>query len=140
MTIKNLYHKKVYWKKWFDKAVKYLINNKEDITVSRHFKVDNRERGWCGHNEITLDDLLDIIVDYSNMNRQGYLFEVETEYDTKTKYEEITKAVFRTEYDNDRDIVIVVRKNFIVTAWLQNKDDKHSTLDSRKYVNPKNRG
>ena len=67
--------------------------------------------------------------------RQSYLFEVETEYNTETRFETITKAVFRTEYNDTKDIVIVVREGIIVTAWLQNKEDKHCTLNLKKYVN-----
>ena len=44
-----------------------------------------------------------------------------------------TKAVFRTKYDDYFDISIVVRKNVIVTAWLNMVDDNHYTLDKTKY-------
>ena len=135
MKVKNLYHKKVYWKRHFDKAVQKLITDK--VRVSDHIKIDNQKIAWCGHNKIELNKLLAITYDYVEKKIGGYLFEVETEYDTKTKVEVITKAVFRTEFNKEKDIVIVVRKNTIITAWLQDKNDKHSTLDSSKYWKPK---
>lgn len=46
----------------------------------------------------------------------------------------ITKWVVRMPYDEDQDISIAVRGNVIVTAWLNNKDDTHYTLDLSQYV------
>lgn len=45
----------------------------------------------------------------------------------------INKFVVRMPYDNQNDISIVVRGNKIITAWLNNKDDKHYSLDLNKY-------
>lgn len=63
--------------------------------------------------------------------RPYYLFEIEA--NDINGSEQITKGVFRTSYNREYDIVIVVRKNKIVTAWLQKKADTHCTLDRNKY-------
>ena len=46
----------------------------------------------------------------------------------------ITKWVVRMPYDDGRDISVVVRDNVIITAWLNNKDDIHCTLDLYQYA------
>lgn len=54
----------------------------------------------------------------------------------------VHKYVIRTSYNDDKDIsIVIICKNmwldgtpFIKTAWLNNKDDCHATLDKRKYV------
>lgn len=132
MTKTNLYHKKVYWKKYLDKAVRVLLKD-NTFRISSHIRYSTNT--WCDHDKVDLDKLETIMMEVLMKERQSYLFEVETVYDTETRFETITKAVFRTEYDNNKDIVIVVREHTIVTAWLQDKDDRHCTLNPKKYVN-----
>ena len=45
----------------------------------------------------------------------------------------VTKCVIRCEYDESRDISIVVRDGFVLTSWLNQKNDFHATLDRSKY-------
>lgn len=53
----------------------------------------------------------------------------------------VHKYVIRTSYNDDKDVsIVIICKNmwldgtpFIKTAWLNNKDDCHATLDKRKY-------
>lgn len=131
--MKRLYHKKVYWKKSLDKALCYLITS-DRIRVSDHIK--NTTNKWCGHDKININKLIAIVYGCKNRTNQHYLFEVETEL--KNGQEWITKAVIRTAYNKDKEVVIVLRENVIVTAWLQDKEDRHNTLDSNKYYKPKN--
>lgn len=133
MIKKNLYHKKVFWKKHFDKALCFLITS-DKIIVSSHIK--NTTNKWCGHDAININKLIAIVYGCKNRQNKHYLFEVETEYNTEIKFEKIVKAVIRTEYNYEKDIIIVLRENTIVTAWLNDKTDKHYTLDYKKYVNP----
>ena len=128
----NLYHKKVFWKKHFDKALCFLVTS-DTIKVSSHIK--GNTSNWCDHNKININKLIAIVYGCKNRINKHYLFEVETEYNTVTGFEKVTKAVIRTEYNCNKDIIIVLRKNIIVTAWLNDKDDKHITLDDKKYVN-----
>lgn len=47
---------------------------------------------------------------------------------------QVIKAVFRCKYNNVYDICYVVKPNgFIVTAWLNNSNDEHHTLDHSLY-------
>jgi len=65
----------------------------------------------------------------------GYLFEVETD-----DYDRVVKFVIRIPYNDRYDCVSVFRttddssKLLMVTAWLNDKDDKHYTLDKTKYT------
>jgi hypothetical protein len=81
-----------------------------------------------------LDRIIDEIID---KKRNYFLYEVET-----TMHDEVFKAVVRTSYDLDRDISVVFalsKKNELIvrTAWLNNKSDRHTTLDKSKYYFPK---
>ncbi len=128
----NLYHKKCFWKPHFDKAVRLLLKD-NTFRISSHIRYSTNT--WCDHDKIDLDKLETIMMEVLMKERQSYLFEVETEYNTETHFETITKAVFRTEYNDNKDIVIVVRENLLVTTWLQDKADRHCTLNPKKYVN-----
>jgi hypothetical protein len=59
-------------------------------------------------------------------------FEVEVDVkDANSFY--ITKYVVRVPYDSKRDISVSIRGNKIITAWLNQVDDIHHTLDLSKY-------
>lgn len=50
----------------------------------------------------------------------------------------ITKAVWRLQWDADRDVVLVVLPfdGTVKTLWLNRADDTHSTLDEGRYERP----
>ena len=122
--MKALYHREVFWRNEFDKALSELIKT-DHILVSKHIK--NTTNTWCDHDKISINKLIAITYGCKNGINDYYLFEVEITNGV------ISKAVFRTSYSADKDIIIVVRHNFIVTAWLNNKEDTHVTLDDTKY-------
>jgi hypothetical protein len=45
----------------------------------------------------------------------------------------VTKSVVRVKYNDKKDISIVFRDGIIITAWLNERSDLHSTLDRSKY-------
>ena len=55
-------------------------------------------------------------------------FEVEVDCNNK-----VVKTVIRTPYDDTRDISIVIRYGYIVSGWLNDKNDSHVSLDKSKY-------
>lgn len=60
---------------------------------------------------------------------EGQIFEYYIGYEGK-----IEKAVFRIEFDRTKDLIIVLNKDkVIITVYLNNKIDNHSTLDPKKY-------
>lgn len=133
MKVKTLYHKHCYWKKRYDRALSYLVT--DYMRVSSHIKYNTNK--WCGHDKVWINRLLAIVYGCANRTKPHLLFEVECEYDTETRYDEITKAVIRAEWNEIKDVTVVIRKGIIVTAWLQDKDDKHHTLDDSKYFKPR---
>lgn len=123
-----LYHKEVYWKDWFDNSAKSLITTECELSnhLWKHIEEDEDKRY-----DIDLSLLYLIVKRLSenglrDSNREG-IFEVEVEN------EEVTKCVVRCIYDRNRDISIVFRKGLVVTAWLNDKNDLHNTLDESKY-------
>jgi hypothetical protein len=61
-------------------------------------------------------------------------FEVELNIDNNHKQYTVTKWVVRVSYNDNKDISIAVRGHKVVTAWLNDKNDVHSTLDLDKYA------
>ena len=59
-----------------------------------------------------------------------------------TKKSKIKKIVIRTSYDKKKDIIFVLELKYhsseakVITLWLNNKKDKHYTLDKTKYDKP----
>ena len=129
----RLYHREVFWRDEFENAIQKLVVT-DFIKVSSHIKNDNKNRTHCKHNEININALISTTYKVRNGVRPYYLFEIET--DDTNGSEQVTKAAFRTSYNREYDIVIVVRTNKIITAWLQKKTDTHTTLDVSKYYKP----
>jgi len=49
----------------------------------------------------------------------------------------VVKSVYRAGYDDELDMVIVLKSNgFVKTVWFNKKSDKHNTLDHSKYAKP----
>lgn len=117
----KLYHRNVYWKKWFNTASYRIISTVNDFSV--HF--------YENQHNISIWRLDKILGDIRARKQWYYLFEIETQY--MNSEEHITKCVIRTHYDETNDITIVFREECIVTAWLNNRFDKHYTLNYKKY-------
>lgn len=118
-----LFHREVYWEDWFDEASLELVKNLGGFTFHMHEHFSNTTEARYDY---TSKGVVDAILNIRK--QQCKPFEVELINNN------ITKAVYRIEYDNTRDISIVFRRGFVITAWLNNKTDKHSTLDSSKYT------
>ena len=122
-TNTHLYHREVFWKDNFDKDSARIV--KSVYRLSKHLKDylynDNSERRSFDLNGIwkTIDTLktMDSIESFEVETENGFL----------------TKCVVRVGYNEKKDICLVFRKGLVVTAWLCNKNDKHSTLDKTKY-------
>ena len=56
----------------------------------------------------------------------------------ETKHNKLQKCVYRTSYDNKYDITIVIipKRNYVKTIWLNSKYDNHKTLKVEKYAKP----
>ena len=117
-----LYHRQVYWKKDFDIESAKLVKTVERF--SNHLKEyfdDTTER-----RQFDADSIMKIINKLKTFDNIR-AFEVETDGHA------LTKCVVRVGFNGKKDICIVFREGFVVTAWLCNKDDNHRTLDKTKY-------
>lgn len=121
--MKNLYHKEVFWKNNFEKEALDLVFTVRRLSYHLLEHLNNADE----KHEYTLKGISKAF-NAIKFDNKGYLFEVE-ETDGK-----VTKAVYRVQYDNDKDICLVIRKGLIATAWVNKKNDKHFTLDKTKYV------
>lgn len=49
----------------------------------------------------------------------------------------VTKIVYRTKYNTECDLIMVMSRDCSIrTVWLNKREDKHTTLDESKYVRP----
>ena len=121
-----LYHREVFWRPQFDIQSKQLLLS---VTRLSNHLYDHIENSNQPRYDINIETLYHIVQGLCKQHIQP--FEVEVDDNNK-----VVKMVVRTSYDDDRDISIVVREGFVVTAWLNNKIDKHETLDVNKYYKP----
>ena len=117
-----LFHREVYWESYFDEQSLKLVESIERLSDHFYERMESGKKRY----DIKVRQLYFIIKDIDKEN--CHPFEVEVENGI------VVKCVIRTRYDDDRDISIVVREGFIVTAWLNMKNDYHVTLDRNKYV------
>ena len=92
-----------------------------NLTYSNHAKrasYDDR------YGQMSLPDTLDI--------DNAKLIEIEVENN------EVTKGVYRTKYDDDLDLIVVMipHKSFVKTVWFNKNTDTHNTLQAWKYSRP----
>ncbi len=113
----KLYHKNVYWNKNFDIQAREFIQNTNKISKHLQYKINS--------NNINYHKLINIInqIKYGD----GFLFELMSDNDN------IVKVVYRINYNYKYDICIVFGGDRIITAWLNDINDKHITLDRDKY-------
>lgn len=127
---KKLYHKdKFMYKEDIESCLKMQRNlNQYQISLHllNHIKKDNKRRyNYCS-NDIynAIGRLIDNPVEP---------FELERRYDDYG-FCHIEKYCVRIPLNKYYDISIVIKYNgYIITAWLNNKDDVHSTLDLSRY-------
>ena len=124
----GLYHKEVFWKKYFDREAIKLAEKITATELSSHIRNERMKHHDKKH-PYDFDGLYQAIERIKN--NEAYIFEVLEENGI------ILKAVYRVTYDDNRDISVVIRRDrarvFIVTAWVNNKNDKHLTLDKNNY-------
>lgn len=118
----GLYHRNIdYLNEWDSQSLE-IVKSAKRLSSHMWHHLDHTDKK---HN-IDLQKLFLIVKNlqkYTNVEP----FEVEVEKG------DVVKCVIRTEYDDEYDISIVFRKDVIITAYLNKKDDLHSTLKSEKY-------
>ena len=121
----NLYHRSIYWLPQFDVESKQLVLSVKRLSNHLWEYIDNQPNHK--HN-IELTMLYKALRGLYGQDIEP--FEVGVDYNNK-----VVKTVVRTSYNDTKDISMVIKDGFIVTCWLNDKCDKHFTLDYSKYVN-----
>lgn len=126
----RLYHRKVFWHSSFDTLAKELFNKNYSLHLFEHLLYSTDKHG------MTMRELDRIIDELMENKRNYFLYEVQTDI-----HDNVYKCALRTSYDLDKDISIVFNlskdgKLIVKTAWLNNKSDRHTTLDKSKYYRP----
>ena len=118
-----LFHKSIYWIPQFDIQSKQLLLSVKRLSNHLYDHIENSDKPRY---DISIERLYNIV---QGLCRQDiHPFEVEVDCNNK-----VVKTVIRTPYDDNRDISIVIRYGYIVTGFLNMKDDNHATLDRSKY-------
>lgn len=118
----KLYHKDAYFLDSFNTQSLTLIKSVKNLSNHLWEHIDNSNQKRYN---IDVAKLYLILNSINESNCRP--FEVETTDGI------VTKCVIRCEYDETRDISIVVRYGFILTSWLNDRCDLHDTLDRSKY-------
>ena len=122
MSTIKLYHSSIYFLDSFNAQSLTLIKSVKNLSNHLWEHIDNSTQKRYNI------DVAKLYLILNSINESNcYPFEVET------TDEIVTKCVIRCEYDDSRDISIVVREGFVVTCWVNNNDDLHDTLDRSKY-------
>lgn len=123
MSTIKLYHSSIYFLDSFNSQSLTLIKSVKNLSNHLWEHIDNSNQKRYNI------DVAKLYLILNSINESNcYPFEVETTDGI------VTKCVIRCEYDDKRDISIVVREGFVVTCWVNNNDDLHDTLDRSKYV------
>ena len=118
-----LFHKSIYWIPQFDIQSKQLLLSVKRLSNHLYDHIENSDKPRY---DISIERLYNIV---QGLCRQDiHPFEVEVDCDNK-----VVKTVIRTSYDDNRDISIVIRYGYIVSGWLNDKNDSHVSLDRSKY-------
>ena len=118
-----LFHKSVYWIPQFDIQSKQLLLSVKRLSNHLYDHIENSNKPRY---DISVEHLYNIV--QGLYSQDIHPFEVEVDCNNK-----VVKTVIRTSYDDNRDISIVIRYGYIVSAWLNSKGDNHLTLDRSKY-------
>ncbi len=119
-----LYHREVCWKPQFDKQINKILDDNYEYIFSKHLK--NRKDFKHNIDSGKLNNAIKYI-------RRKHIRAFECE----TINNKVIKFAIRIGYNKNKDISIVFleRNNdvMIKTCWLNDKVDKHKTLDYDKY-------
>ena len=118
-----LFHKSIYWIPQFDIQSKQLLLSVKRLSNHLYDHIENSNKPRY---DISIERLYNIV--QGLYSQDIHPFEVEVDCNNK-----VVKTVIRTPYDDTRDISIVIRYGYIVSGWLNNKNDNHVSLDKSKY-------
>ena len=124
----KLYHKDIYLPQDLINQSIYQQQNTINFVFTKHL-IERIESKDHSHNLVTAEKVWNVL---SKLKENPIIpFEVETE--NHNGKEKVTKYVIRDKCSMFEDIAIVIRKNRVITAYINDSNDKHFTLDLSKY-------
>ena len=124
----KLYHKDIYLPQdLIDQSIRQQQNTL-NFAFTKHLieRIECKDRS---HNSVTAEKVWNVL---SKLKENPIVpFEVETE--NCNGKEKVTKYVIRDKCNLFEDISIVIRENKVITAYINESNDEHFTLDTSKY-------
>lgn len=134
----DLYHKDVFMPSSLVKKVRKMFKEfkrNNSITLAKHL-IDSVGCDRC--HKLDTNKLIEVV---NNVNPDTIqVVEIGTEMSLceNRVNDSVLKFMFRTEYDDTNDVVVVLSESGkIKTAWLNYKTDNHQdTLNKNRYIKP----
>ncbi len=139
----KLYHKDIYLPEYLISEIKKeeRILTKYPIIFSNHIQ-EHFKTIYCRYSDME-QRIIDIIRELTKVNVIPFELETKKDYKVFKDYREhINKIVVRVPFSDTIDISIVImprngyggnKCTFVKTAWLNNAEDNHKTLDITRY-------
>ena len=124
-----LLHSSIYMPKSFKNIAINQQRHLKNSFISNHFRVDHSEKNRDFKHNISEEKLLSLVNSLAHTPSEPFEIEV---FEENGKII-VSKQVVRISYNATQDISIVLRGNKIITAWLNEKDDIHLSLNTAKY-------
>jgi len=140
-----LLHRDVFFPKWLQSKVDYVLTRYTSYKLSKHVIEHSLEHDDRSHS-YSLAKLNGVLKE--NIGKTFSAFEVELTRYSKENNWIVSKVCVRMPYSDKEDVCVSIRASkdeitkkfntneaFIVTAWLNSNEDSHCTLDETKYIN-----
>lgn len=118
------------WKDDFTLQSIIILENVKHISHHMWEHLKNKNKEDISHN-INEHKFFVILNSIKSGKKKYKIVEVETDSENR-----IVKSLIRTNYNKRQDITIVCDINcYVRTAWLNDKNDNHKTLNYKNYAN-----
>lgn len=118
------------WKDDFILQSIIILENVKHISYHMWQHLKNKNKEDISHN-INEHKFFVILNSIKSGKKKYKIVEVETDSENR-----VVKSLIRTNYNKRQDITIVCDINcYVRTAWLNDKNDNHKTLNYKNYAN-----
>lgn len=128
MKYERLYHKDIYLPQCLINQAICQQQTTDEYMFTNHLK--NRIN-CCdkSHNQVSAKKINNVL----NKIKQHPIIPFEIETRTIDGLEIVTKYVIRDKCSDSEDIIIVIRNYKVITAYINDSNDNHNTLNYSKY-------
>lgn len=135
----KLFHEEVFMPTGVNEDVTVLQRNIKTIGLSRHFEEQHVDTADYKHS-MQKTKIISAVMSLTKNQVAPFEVQLSKDYYALGPGWHVTKYVVRVSYDETRDVTIVIATNpknknhaFVKTAWLNDKQDVHKTLNKIKY-------